>query len=67
MENVMIKLITASGAHPAFYPMGTGGVLSPGLKRPEREADHSPPTSAKVKKTWIYKSTPSCLHGIAIN
>jgi hypothetical protein len=22
------------------------------------EADHSPPTSAKVKKTWIYTSTP---------
>jgi hypothetical protein len=23
-----------------------------------READHSPPTSAEVKKTWIYTSTP---------
>jgi hypothetical protein len=23
-----------------------------------RKADHSPPTSAKVKKMWIYKSTP---------
>jgi hypothetical protein len=26
----------------------------PGLKRPGREADHSSPTSAKVKKMWIY-------------
>jgi hypothetical protein len=25
------------------------GVLSPGVKRPEREADHSPPASAEVK------------------
>jgi hypothetical protein len=25
--------------------------------RPEREADHSPPTIADVKKTWIYTST----------
>jgi hypothetical protein len=29
------------------------GVLSPGLKRSEREADHSTPTSAKVKKIRI--------------
>jgi hypothetical protein len=34
------------------------GVLSPGIKRPRREADHSPPTSAEVKKTWVYTSTP---------
>jgi hypothetical protein len=27
--------------------------LSPEIKRPGREADHSPPTSAKVKKMWI--------------
>jgi hypothetical protein len=27
------------------------GALSPGVKRPGREADHSPPTSAGVKKT----------------
>jgi hypothetical protein len=32
--------------------------LSPGVKRPGHEADHSPPTSAEVKKIWIYKSTP---------
>jgi hypothetical protein len=32
--------------------------LSPGVKRLGREADHSPPTSAEVKKMWIYTSTP---------
>jgi hypothetical protein len=25
---------------------------------PRREVDHSPPTSAQVKKTWTYTSTP---------
>jgi hypothetical protein len=45
------------GPHPASYPMGTGA-LSPELKRPGREADHSPPTSAEVKKMWIVTSTP---------
>jgi hypothetical protein len=34
------------------------GALSPGVKRPRREADHSPPTSAEVKKMRIYTSTP---------
>jgi hypothetical protein len=34
------------------------GDLSPGVKRPGREADHSPPIIAKVKKMWIYTSTP---------
>jgi hypothetical protein len=28
-----------------------------GVKRPGREADHSPSTSAEVKKMWIYTST----------
>jgi hypothetical protein len=34
------------------------GALSPGVKRPGREVDHSPLTSAKVNKTWLYTSTP---------
>jgi hypothetical protein len=29
-----------------------------GLKRPGREADHSPPSSAEVKNAWGYTSTP---------
>jgi hypothetical protein len=32
---------------------------NPGVKRSGREADHSPQTSAGVKKMWIYTSTPS--------
>jgi hypothetical protein len=42
---------TGSGAHPASYPMDTG-ITYPGVKRLEREADHSPPSSAEVKKAW---------------
>jgi hypothetical protein len=48
---------TASGAQPASYPMGTGG-SSLGVKRPAREADHSPPASTEVKKILIYTSIP---------
>jgi hypothetical protein len=34
------------------------GVLSLGVKRPGPEADHSPPSDAKVKNVWSYTSTP---------
>jgi hypothetical protein len=34
------------------------GAICPGVKRPEREADHLPPVSAGVNNTWIYTSTP---------
>jgi hypothetical protein len=56
-KNTAYHVQTGSGAHPAFYPMGTGA-LCQGVKRPGREADHSPPTSAEVKKMWIFTSTP---------
>jgi hypothetical protein len=38
-----------SGAHPASYPMGTGGPFPGSKARPGRYADHSPPSSAEVK------------------
>jgi hypothetical protein len=37
---------------------GLGEVISSEAKRPGREADDSPPSSAEVKKVWIYTSTP---------
>jgi hypothetical protein len=41
--------------------------LCPGVKRPRREANHSPPTSAEVKKTLVYTSTPpTCLHDVVL-
>jgi hypothetical protein len=40
------------------------GSLSSGVKRQEREADHSSPASVEVKKMLIYTSTPPFLeHG----
>jgi len=32
--------------------------LSPGIKRPVREVNHSPTSSAKVKNGWNYTSMP---------
>jgi hypothetical protein len=41
---------TGSGAHPASCIVGTGGSFPGGKARPGRDADHSPPSSAEVKK-----------------
>jgi hypothetical protein len=43
------------GVHPASYPMDT---VSLGVKRPGREAEHSPPSSAEVKKGAPINSIP---------
>jgi hypothetical protein len=47
-----------SGANPSCYPMGTDGSFT-GVKRQGREADLSPPTSAKVKSARMYNLLPS--------
>jgi len=44
--------------HPHWFWSPTE-VFSPEVKWPGHEADHSPPTDAKVKKAWCYISTPS--------
>jgi hypothetical protein len=41
---------TGSGVHPASCTVWTGGSFPGGKERPGREADHSPPSSAEVKK-----------------
>jgi hypothetical protein len=43
------RVHNGSGAHPGSYTMGRGA-LSLGVKRPAREADRSPPSSAEVKE-----------------
>jgi hypothetical protein len=40
----------SSGAHPASCTMGTGRSFPEGKVRPGQVADHSAPSSAKVKK-----------------
>jgi hypothetical protein len=43
-------------------------VLSPGVKRPGCEADHSPPSSVEVKNAWSYTSiSPIRFHGMVLS
>jgi hypothetical protein len=47
--------------------MGTGA-LSLGVKRPWRESDHSPPSTAEVKEyVKIYLHSPIRLHGVVLS
>jgi hypothetical protein len=42
--------------------------LSLGVKRPGREADHSPPSNAEVKVcVMLYLHSPVRLHGVVLN
>jgi hypothetical protein len=44
------------------------GAISLGVKRPGREADHSPPSSAKVKECLeLYLDSPIRLHDVVFS
>jgi hypothetical protein len=46
---------TGSWAHRASCPVGAG-VLTSDVKRPLRETDYSPASSAEIKNVWRYAS-----------
>jgi hypothetical protein len=56
------RVQNGSGAHPASYPVGTRGSFL-AVKRPGREAVHSPPSSAEIEECvelYLHSShTPS--------
>jgi hypothetical protein len=61
------KIIRALG--PTQTPIHwVPGTLFLGLKRPWREADHSPQSIAEVKNVWSYISTsPLLLRGVVLS
>jgi hypothetical protein len=48
----------STSSRPALGPTQPPIQWVPGVKRPGREADRSSPTTAEVKKIWIYTSFP---------
>jgi hypothetical protein len=55
---------TSSEAHPASYPMDTGGPFQEGKARPGRDAGHSPPSSAGNRTPFA--RSPSLLSDIIL-
>jgi hypothetical protein len=59
------RVQNGSGAHPASYPLGTTMGFYTGLKRPGREADHSPVSDAEVKNACSYTRVYPKVSGLA--
>jgi hypothetical protein len=55
--SVLHRVQTGVGAHPASYPMDTEECFK-GVKRPRRETDYSPPSSAEAKNGGAVLSLP---------
>jgi hypothetical protein len=55
VKNFLHIVQTGSGAHTASYPLDSGS-NSLKVNQPGREAAHSHPTSAEVRKMYVYKS-----------
>ena len=52
---------TGCGSQTASHSTGTGGSFAE-VKRPQREGNHSPPSSAEVENEWSRTSAlPLCL------
>jgi hypothetical protein len=61
------NFLFSTSSRPALGPTQPPIQGEPGVKRPGREADHSPPTGAEVKKMWIYTNSLIHLHGVVVN
>jgi hypothetical protein len=55
--SVLQNVQTDSGADPTSSSVGTG-FLSPVVKRPGGEVNHSPPSNVEVKYNWGHTSAP---------
>jgi hypothetical protein len=60
--SLLRSIQTGSWFQPTSYPVGTGGLFPPDLKRPGRETDHSSPSGAHVKKYGVIPPLPMHLH-----
>jgi hypothetical protein len=72
-QQVLGIFLFTTASRPALEPtqppiQWVPGAFSLGLKRPGREDDHSPPSSAEVKNEWSYTGTPPIhLHGVVFS
>jgi hypothetical protein len=66
-------LLFTTASRPALGPTQpptkeVPGALFWGVKQLRHEADHSPPSNAKVKNVWSYTSTPPIhIHGMVFS
>jgi hypothetical protein len=61
-SNICVQ--TGSGAHPASYTLGIGDSFPRGKAWLGRDADHSPPSSAEIKKEYGLHLSSKRHHGV---
>jgi hypothetical protein len=68
-SRVLFTTVSRTALGPIQPPIRwVPGAFSLGAKRPGREADHSPPSSAEIKNAWSYTSNPPIrLHGVVLS
>jgi len=63
----MSRIYYSTNLKYSLLSTGYRGLL-PGVKRPGREADHSPPYGDEFKNAWSYTSTPPIrIHGVVLS
>jgi hypothetical protein len=69
LEIFLFTTATRTALRPTQPPIQwVPGALSRRVKRPERKADHSPPSSAEVKEcVELYLRSPIRLHGVVLS
>jgi hypothetical protein len=69
VKNFLFSTLSRRAPGPTQPPIQwVPGALCPGVKRPGREADHSPRTGADVKKNvGLYIHCPIHLHVVVLN
>jgi hypothetical protein len=58
LDDRVVEVRVPVGSRIFTSPRRPDRLWGPGVNRRGREADHSPPPSAEVKKMWIYTSIP---------
>jgi hypothetical protein len=67
-DKVIFSIGSRRGLGPTPPPIQWApGAISLGVEGPEREADHSPPSSAKVRTVELYLHSPIYLHDVVLN
>jgi hypothetical protein len=69
LEIFLFTTVSRTALGPTQPPIQwVPGALSLGIKQPERQADHLPPSTAEVKNAWSYTSIPPIrLHGVVLS
>jgi hypothetical protein len=68
VRDFSLSTASRSALGPTQPPtLGVQGAISPGVKRPGHEAQHSPLPSTEVKNGVAIPPPPICLHGAVLN